>query len=47
MTYGAHLLTEPGMQDADPQSLFNGDPFALIGLLCCLSDECHFGWQAP
>lgn len=43
----AHLTIEQSIQDSDQASLFNRDRLALVGLLCCLSDECRFGWRAP
>jgi hypothetical protein len=43
----AHLVTDSALSDTDPESIFNKDRPALVGLLCCLSDECKFGWGAP
>lgn len=43
----AHLASESGIEDSDQSALFNSDRVALLGLLCCLSDECRFGWRAP
>ncbi|HZT66510.1 MAG TPA: dsDNA nuclease domain-containing protein [Acidimicrobiales bacterium] len=43
----ARLVTETGLADTDQGGLFNGDRQSLVGLLCCLSDECLFPWQAP
>ncbi|HVV77166.1 MAG TPA: dsDNA nuclease domain-containing protein [Mycobacteriales bacterium] len=30
----------------DQNALFEARPFAVLGYLCHLSDECHFGWRA-
>jgi Cap4 dsDNA endonuclease len=30
----------------DQHQLFDTTPFAVLGYLCHLSDECHFGWRA-
>ncbi len=43
----AHLTIDQSIEDSDQASLFNRDRLALVGLLCCLSDECLFGWRAP
>jgi hypothetical protein len=43
----AYLTIEQSIEDSDQASLFNRDRLALVGLLCCLSDECQFGWRAP
>lgn len=38
------LVTAPGIEAADQFELFVKDRMALVGLLCCISDECRFGW---
>jgi hypothetical protein len=40
------LVTEHGLEDLDAFSLFFGDRQSIVGLLCCLSDECRFAWTA-
>lgn len=40
----AHLVAEAGIENLDQFGLFNGDRQSLVGLLCCLSDECRFSW---
>jgi len=42
----ARLVTDQALLDTDQSSLFNGDRHSLVGLLCCLSDECRFPWLA-
>ncbi len=43
----ARLVTDGAVVATDQSDLFNRDQHALGGLLCCLSDECKFAWQAP
>lgn len=43
----ARLVAETGLEQTDQARLFNGDRLSLLGLLCCLSDECKFPWTAP
>lgn len=40
------LVTSKGLEDTDHLQLFHRDRQALVGLLCSVSDECRFGWQA-
>jgi hypothetical protein len=40
------LVTEVGLENLDQFSLFNRDRQSLVGLLCCLSDECRFPWTS-
>lgn len=40
------LVTSVGLEDTDQFDLFQRDRQALVGLLCCMSDECRFGWRA-
>lgn len=40
----AHLVAEAGLENLDQFGLFNRDRQSLVGLLCCLSDECRFPW---
>jgi len=40
------LVTSAGLEDNDHFDLFQRDRQALVGLLCCVSDECRFGWVA-
>ena len=40
------LVTSAGLEDTDQFQLFQRDRQALVGLLCCVSDECLFGWEA-
>jgi hypothetical protein len=40
------LITTVGLEDVDHLDLFRRDRQALVGLLCCVSDECRFGWVA-
>jgi hypothetical protein len=42
----AHLVTIVGLENLDQFGLFNRDRQSLVGLLCCLSDECRFPWSA-
>jgi hypothetical protein len=42
----AALITSAGLEDTDHFDLFQRDRQALVGLLCCVSDECRFGWVA-
>ena len=42
----AYLTLEHSIEDSDQAALFNRDRLALVGLLCCLSDECRFRWRA-
>jgi hypothetical protein len=41
----ARLVAEAGLENADQTGIFNHDRPSLLGLLCCLSDECKFAWQ--
>jgi Cap4 dsDNA endonuclease len=43
----AHLMAQAGLETTDQAHLFNDDRQSLLGLLCCLSDECKFAWVAP
>jgi len=38
------LVTAAGLEDTDHFNLFQHDRQALVGLLCCVSDECRYGW---
>lgn len=40
------LIAEAGIEEVDQFGLFNRDRQVLVGLLCCISDECRFGWTA-
>jgi len=40
------LVVQDGLETVDHFDLFQHDRQALVGLLCCISDECRFGWTA-
>jgi hypothetical protein len=42
----ARLVAEAGLENTDQTGVFNQDRQSLLGLLCCLSDECKFAWHA-